>query len=47
MLKQGFALLAQWAAQLSKVWSVIRKAKAAGVELHITPSEPSPPVEGT
>ncbi len=36
---------AKWAEQLSKVWAAVRKAKAAGVELHITPHEP-PPVEG-
>lgn len=38
---------AKWAAQLSKVWAVIHKAKAAGVQLHVsTPGESPPPAEG-
>ncbi len=37
---------AKWAEQLSKVWAVIRKGKAAGVDLHITPSETPPPAFG-
>jgi|GEM_PF-4335080 len=38
---------AKWAEQLSKVWAVIRKAKAAGVPLSIGPNEalPLPPEE--
>jgi hypothetical protein len=36
---------AKWAEQLSKVWAVIHKAKAAGVQLHITPAESLPPPE--
>jgi hypothetical protein len=38
---------AKWAEQLSKVRAVIRKAKAAGVQLHITPTDPAPPAEGS
>jgi hypothetical protein len=37
---------AEWATQLSKVWAVIRKAKAASIDLQITPSPLSPPPEG-
>ena len=38
---------AKWAEQLSKVWEVIQKAKAAGVQLHVTPPEPTAPAEGS
>jgi hypothetical protein len=30
---------AKWAVQLSKVWAVVQKAKAAGVDLHISPDD--------
>lgn len=36
-----------WAEQLSKLWNVVARAKAAGVQLHITPPELPPPVEGS
>jgi hypothetical protein len=32
---------AKWVEQLSEVWAVIHKAKAAGVQLHVAPPEPS------
>lgn len=38
---------AKWNEQLSKVWAVVQKAKAAGVQLRVAPPEPPPPVEGT
>ena len=37
----------KWIEQLSKVWAVIQKAKAAGVQLHVTPPEPTAPAEGS
>jgi hypothetical protein len=37
----------KWTEQLSKVWAIIRKAKAASVDLQITPSDTSPPIEGS
>lgn len=37
---------AAWAAQLSKVWDVVRRAKAAGVALRVMSDEP-PPASGS
>lgn len=37
---------AAWAAQLSKVWDVVRKAKATGVALRVMSDEP-PPASGS
>jgi hypothetical protein len=38
---------AKWAEQLSKVWAVVRKAKAAGVDIRVTPGDPPPAAEGS
>ncbi|MBA4063475.1 MAG: hypothetical protein C0501_07135 [Isosphaera sp.] len=34
---------AQWAEQLSKVWDVIRRMKARGIELELPQADPIPP----
>ncbi|HEV3386786.1 MAG TPA: hypothetical protein VG097_18360 [Gemmata sp.] len=38
---------AKWTEQLSKVWAIIHRAKAASVDLQITPSDSNPPIEGS
>src|SRR5262249_31552388 len=38
---------AKWAEQLSKLWAVVRKAKAAGVQLRVTPADSAAPAEGS
>lgn len=37
----------KWIAQLSKVWSIIQKAKVAGVELRVTTTDPTASSEAT
>ncbi len=38
---------ATWVEKLSKVWAVIHKAKAAGVQLRVVPDDSAPPAEGS